>query len=131
MATASSQIEKAQSICVVSESSFSDPMIWLALSYLRELVFVGEYDAQNGTSCDQVLNSKGIEVGIVGRLVVVEHQVDNIGRGSNKDELESGVPQAPEGVCPEEVCQNSLSMRFVWFLRRTGVPRYRVTYTTR
>jgi hypothetical protein len=100
MATASSQIEKAQSICVVS-----------VLSYLRKLVFVGEYDAQNGTSCDQVLDSEGIEVGIVGGLVVIEHQVDDVGRGSNKDELESSVPQAPEGVCPKKVCENGLSMR--------------------
>jgi hypothetical protein len=47
----------------------------------------------------------------VGRLVVVEHQVDDIGGGSNKDELESSVPQAPEGVCPKKVCESGLSMR--------------------
>jgi hypothetical protein len=103
----------------------------LSVSYFRKLVFVGEYDAQNGTSCDQILNSEGIEIGIVGRLVVVEHQVDDIGGGSNKDELESSVPQAPEGVCPKKVCERGLSMRYAYSLRWTGVPRYRVTYTTR
>jgi hypothetical protein len=111
MATASSQMEKAQSICVVSESSFSSSIARPFLSYLGKLVFVREYDAQNGASCDQVLNSEGIEVGIVGWLVVVEHQVDDIGGGSNKDELESSVPQAPEGVCPKKVCESGLSMR--------------------
>jgi hypothetical protein len=117
MATASSQIEKAQSICPVSESSVSCPIMRLSLSYLGKLVFVGKYDAQNGTSCDQVLNSEGIEVGIVGRLVVVEHQIDDIGRGSNKDELESSVPQAPEGVCPKKVCERGLSVRCAYLLQ--------------
>jgi hypothetical protein len=103
----------------------------LSLSYLRKLVFVGKYDAQNGTSCDQILNSEGIEVGVVGGLVIVEHQVDDICGCSNEDELESSVPQAPEGVCPKKVCERGLSMRYAYLLQWTGVPRYRVTYTTR
>lgn len=82
----------------------------MVLSYLRELVFVGKQDAQNSASCNQVLNSEGIEVGIVCRLVVVEHQVDDIGRGSNEDELEGGVPQASEGVRPKKVCGIGLSV---------------------
>lgn len=44
------------------------------------------------------------------RLVVVEHQVDDIGRGSNEDELEGGVPQASEGVRPKKVCGIGLSV---------------------
>lgn len=117
MATASSQIEKAQSICIVSASSLSCPLTRSSLSYLRKLVFVGEYDAQNSTSCDQVLNSECVEVGVVGRFVVVEHQIDDIGRSSNKDELECGVPQAPEGICPKKVCERGLSVRCAYLLR--------------
>lgn len=82
----------------------------MVLPHLRKLVFVGEQDAQNSTSCDQVLDSEGIEIGIVGRFVVVEHQVDDVGGGSNKDELEGSVPQASERVGPKKVCESDLSL---------------------
>jgi hypothetical protein len=39
----------------------------------------------------------------VGGLVVVEHQVDDVGLRGDEDDLESGVPEGVGGVCPEEI----------------------------
>lgn len=102
IATDSSQIEKAQSICrfYFSVSSLRD----LSGSvYLGRDVFHGKQNAQYGASCDQVLHLESIEVGIMGGFVVVEHQIDDIGRCSNEDELEGRVPQAVERVGPQKI----------------------------
>lgn len=37
------------------------------------------------------------------RLVVIQHEVDGVSRGSNEDNLEEGVPKALSRVGPEKI----------------------------
>ena len=72
-------------------------------------------------------------------LVVVEHQVNDVGGSGNKDNLEGSVPQAPEWIGPKEICYSveclsKCDLRegmFAKFQEGLSVPRYLVTYTTR
>ena len=48
-------------------------------------------------------NLESVLVWVVGGLVVVEHQPDDVGLGGNEDDLEGGVPEGVGGVCPEEI----------------------------
>jgi len=61
-------------------------------SYLGWGVFVGEQDAEDCTSCDQVLHFEGVKIWVVSGLVVVQHQVDCVCRAANEDDLEESVP---------------------------------------
>lgn len=50
----------------------------------------GEEQRQNHTDPKKVLDFERIDIGIMGRLVVVEHQINDVGRGSDEQELEGG-----------------------------------------
>lgn len=67
--------------------SFSDP----AVTHLCECVLVREQYRQNCAGSNEVLYFEGIEIGVVGRLVVVKHQVDGVRGAADKDDLEDGV----------------------------------------
>jgi hypothetical protein len=60
-------------------------------AYLGCRVFVGEKDRQYGACAQQVLHFEGIEVRIVGRLEVVEHEVYGVRRCTDEHNLEYGV----------------------------------------
>ena len=60
-------------------------------AHLGEAVFVREQYRQHSASADEILHLEGIEVGVVGGLVVVEHQVDGVRGSADKDDLEDGV----------------------------------------
>lgn len=64
----------------------------------------GEEDCEDRGATDQVLDAEGVLVGVVGGLVVVEHEVDDVGLGGDEDDFEGCVPERGGGVCPEEVC---------------------------
>lgn len=110
--------------------------------HFRRDVLVGEEDGEDGGAAEEVLDFEGVLVGVVGGLVVVEHQPDDVGLGGDEDDFEGGVPEGVGGVCPEEICGGSVVVswwitcgrRFVapWVgcLERNGdVPTYRVAYT--
>lgn len=103
MATDSSQIEKAQSICYeISQQRFGLSGANVKRNiYLDWSVLVWEQNGENGASSNQVLYFERVEIRVVGWLVVVEHEVDGICRAANKDNLEEGVPQALGRVGPE------------------------------
>lgn len=51
---------------------------------------MGEEQGQDGTDSKKVLDLESIEVWVMGRLVVVEHEVNDVPRGTDKEELECG-----------------------------------------
>ena len=90
MATDSSQMEKAQRICAHCQRlllSFPIPVT----THLCERVAVRKQYRQHCTSADEILHLEGIEIGVVGRLVVVEHEVDGVRGTADEDDLEDGV----------------------------------------
>jgi hypothetical protein len=73
-------------------------------THLGKRVFVWEQYRQYRAGSDQILHLECVQVRIVGRLVVVEHEVDGVRGGADKDDLEDGVVQRlalVEG--PEEI----------------------------
>lgn len=71
--------------------------------HLARVVLVGEQDAEHGRAAKQVLDAEGVLVRVVRGLVVVEHQVDDVGLRADEDNLEGRVPEGGGGVCPEEI----------------------------
>jgi hypothetical protein len=63
---------------------------------------VWEEDCKHCADSKEVLNLKSIEIRIMRRFVIVEHEVDDVGRGADKKKLECGEVQRL-GECPEEV----------------------------
>lgn len=76
--------------------------------HLAGRVLVGEQDSQHGGAAQQVLDAEGVLVRVVRGLVVVEHQVDDVGLRAGEEDLEGRVPERVRGVCPEEVWVGSL-----------------------
>lgn len=69
---------------------------------LGESVIVGEQQCQDHADSKQVLDLEGIDIGIMSRLVVVEHEVDDVGGRADEKQLECGqVKRIGEG--PEQI----------------------------
>lgn len=64
-------------------------------------VIVGEGDGEDGGTAKEVLHSEGIDVDIVGGLVGVGHEVDDVALGADEEDLEDEVVDA---VGREEIC---------------------------
>jgi hypothetical protein len=76
----------------------------LFTTYLGERVLVREQDRQHRARANQVLHLEGVEVRVVRGLVVVEHEVDGVGRGADEDDFEDGVVERAGRVeGPEKV----------------------------
>lgn len=71
--------------------------------HLAGRVLVGEQNSQHGGAAQQVLDAEGVLVRVVRGLVVVQHQVDDVGLRAGEEDLERRVPERVRGVCPEEV----------------------------
>ncbi len=71
--------------------------------HLGELVAVGEEDGEDGAAAEEVLDFKGVNVGVVRGLVVVEHEEDDVGLRGEEEDLEGGVPDGAGGEGPENV----------------------------
>lgn len=65
-------------------------------------VLGGEEDGEDGGAGEEVLDAKGVGVGIVGGLVGVGHEVDDVALGANEEDLEDEVVDA---VGVEEICR--------------------------
>lgn len=61
-----------------------------------------EEKGQDGTDSKKVLDLERIDIGVMGGLVVVQHEIYNVARGSNEEELEGGEVERL-GESPEEV----------------------------
>lgn len=70
---------------------------------LGRRVGVGEDEGEEEGAREQVVDFEGVEVGVVGGLVVVQHQVDCVGGRRDEDEFQQSVPEGFCGVGPEEV----------------------------
>ena len=71
-------------------------------THFRDLVFVGEEDCEDCAAAEEVLDFEGVDVGVVGGFVVVEHEVDCVGLEAEEEELEDCVVEG--AVVPEYVC---------------------------
>lgn len=73
-----------------------------ANTHLGETVVVGEKQGQESADTEEVLDFEGVEVGVMGRLIFVQHQVDDVTGGSDEEQFEGGeverVGQGPEQV---------------------------------
>lgn len=49
---------------------------------------MGEEQGQNRTDSKEILNLECIEVGVVSRLVIVEHEVNDVSGGADEEKLE-------------------------------------------
>jgi hypothetical protein len=90
--------------------------------HFRRSVPVGEQDGEDGGAAEEVLDFEGVLVGVVGGLVVVEHQPDDVGLGGDEDDLEGGVPEGVGGVCPEEIWRARVVSLWVTCGRRFVAP---------
>jgi hypothetical protein len=77
--------------------------------HLGGSVFVGEYDGENGGGSEEVFGAESVLVRVVGRLVIVEHQVNDVGLGGDEDDLKGGVPERKGRVGPQEIWRGMLS----------------------
>lgn len=64
-----------------------------AVTYLCWCVLVRKQDSQNCCTSNEVFHLERVNVWIVGRAVVIKHEVDDISGGANEDNLENRVVQ--------------------------------------
>ena len=89
-------------ISIVSSSQGSQDIPRMH-TYLNRPIDIRKQYAQHRSSSHQVLHFERILVGVVGGLVVVEHEVDDVELTTGENNLEGRVPDASGGVRPEEV----------------------------
>lgn len=61
-----------------------------------------EKNREHGANTQQVLDLESIDVGVMRWLVVVEHEVDHVGRGADEQKFECGEIER-FGESPEKV----------------------------
>lgn len=96
--------ERPEDLSMSESYSYADHLP-VGYTHLSRSIFVGQSNSQNQRSTQQVLHFERVEVRVIGGLVVVEHQIDDVGGRCNENDLEDGVVEhsAVEGG-PEEVC---------------------------
>lgn len=61
-----------------------------------------EKDREDRADSQKVLNLEGVNVRVVGGLVIVQHEVDNVAGGADEEELEGGevkrIEESPEQI---------------------------------
>lgn len=61
-----------------------------------------EKDREDRADSQKVLNLEGVNVRVVGGLVIVQHEVDNVAGGTDEEELEGGevkrIEESPEQI---------------------------------
>lgn len=70
--------------------------------YLGEGVVIGECDGKDGGTGEEVLDAEGIDVGVVGGLVGVGHEIDDVSLRTEEEELKDKVVDA---IGREDVCE--------------------------
>lgn len=93
-------MEKVQSICMTLVRLFSHYRQGAA--NLGDAIIAWKENCEYRADSEEVLNLESIDIGIMCRFVVVEHQVDDVGRGTDKQKLERGEVQGV-GERPEKI----------------------------
>ncbi len=80
IATDSSQIENAHRIYGSAGKLLRHrrqlKVAWV--TDLSDMIVIGEEDGQHEAGAKQVLDFEGVDVGIVGRFVIVQHEIDGV-----------------------------------------------------
>lgn len=53
--------------------------------------FIRKENAQQGAAAEQILHLEGVQIHVVRRSIVVQHEVDGVGGRAEEEELEEGV----------------------------------------
>ncbi len=61
------------------------------MTYFCDFVFVGKEDCDDGGAAEEVFDFEGVDVGVLGWFVVVEHEVEGVGLGGEEEKFEDGV----------------------------------------
>lgn len=61
---------------------------------LRKGVVVRKHDGENSSSSEEVLDAESVDIGIVGRLIGVGHEVDDVTLRAKKEDLKNKVVDA-------------------------------------
>lgn len=69
---------------------------------LGDAIIAWEENREHRANSEEVLNLESIDVGIMCGFVVIEHEVDDVGRGADKQKLERGEVQGV-GERPEKI----------------------------
>lgn len=62
------------------------------MSNLSEIILVGKEDRKDSTPSQKIFHLERVDAGVVGWLVVGDHQIHRVCRGAEKEELKGGVP---------------------------------------
>lgn len=69
---------------------------------LRDAIIPREENCEHCADSKKILDLESIDIGIMGGFIVIEHKIDDVGRGTDEQELESSeVERFRE--CPEEI----------------------------
>ena len=71
--------------------------------HLSQLVAIGKEDPEHPRGGEQVLHLEGVDVGVVGRAVVGQHEVEGVGLGGEEEEFEGRVVEGAGCEGPEDV----------------------------
>lgn len=82
MATDSNQMEKVQSIYMTLVQIF--PHHRRDEANLGDAIIAWKENRKHRANSEEVLNLESIDVGVMCGFVVVEHEVDDVGRGTDK-----------------------------------------------
>lgn len=100
IATDSNQMEKVQSIYMTLVRLF--PHHRQDAANLGDAIIAWKENREHRANSEEVLNLECIDVGIMCGFVVIEHEVDDVGRGTDKQKLERGEVQGV-GERPEKI----------------------------
>lgn len=62
------------------------------MSNLSEIILVGKEDRKDSTPSQKIFHLERVDAGVVGWLVVGDHQIHRVCRGAEKEELKGSVP---------------------------------------
>lgn len=100
IATDSNQMEKVQSIYMTLVPFFLHRR--QHGTNLGDAIIARKQNREHRANSEEVLNFESIDIGIMCGFVVVEHEVDDVGRGTDKQKLErsevQGVGERPEKI---------------------------------
>ncbi len=72
--------------------------------HLHNSVADGEDESHESGAAEEILDLESVDVGVVGGLVRIGHEVDDVALGADEEDLEDKVVQAVGG---EEICRKS------------------------
>lgn len=77
------------------------------------MVAIGKQHGEHRTPTQQVLHLERVDIGIVGGLVVIEHEIDRVRLGGEEEQLEGCIVSGSGSEGPEDIFNRQISLSFV------------------